>query len=125
METIGQTTPDNLFAGHEVPVLVKGVTLARGQGVLERGTVVGIVTASKLAKKVLSTAADGSQIAYGILTDTIDTGDGTATVDVKTTAYVSGRFNSLSLKFGGTDTAANHEGKLRELGIFLNTNVKY
>jgi len=31
--------PDNLFAGHEIPVLVKGVTLEAGQGELKRGTV--------------------------------------------------------------------------------------
>lgn len=125
METIGTKTQDNLLAGKDVPLLAKGITLAKGQGTLTRGTVVGIVTGSGLAKPVDGAATDGSQSPYGILTDNVETGDGTATQDVKTTAYVSGSFNSLALTFGGADTASTHEAKLRELGIFLDTNVKY
>jgi hypothetical protein len=124
-ETLDQFTPDNLLAGHEVPVVVKGVTLAKGQGVLKRGTVVANITASGLAKPVDRTKADGTQIPVGILTDTVDTGDGTALTDYKTTAYVSGLFNGKALIFGGTDTVANHETKLRELGIYLKDNQSY
>lgn len=40
-ETIGTMTPDNLIVNNNVPVLVKGVTLATGQGILKRGTVLG------------------------------------------------------------------------------------
>lgn len=120
--TLGEYTPDNLLAGHEVPVIVKGITLAKNQGVVARGTVLGIVTASGLAKPVDSAQADGSQTPYCILTDTIDT---TGDTDVKTTGYVSGLFNSKALIFGGTDTVAQHETKLRELGIFLKENVEY
>lgn len=35
---------DNLFAGHEIPVLTKGVKLEVGQGMLARGTVLGKAT---------------------------------------------------------------------------------
>lgn len=120
--TLGEYSPDNLFAGHEMPVLVKGVTLAKNQGVVARGTVLGIATASGLAKPVDSTKSDGTEEPYCILTDTINT-DGEE--DVKATGYITGLFNSNALIFGGNDTAETHEGKLRELGIFLKENVEY
>jgi len=41
--TLDTFTPDKLFAGNDVPVLVKGVTLKGGQGVLRRGSVLGLI----------------------------------------------------------------------------------
>jgi hypothetical protein len=120
-KTIGEHTPDNLIAGHEIPVLVKGVTLAAGQGTVERGTVLGIATSTSLAYPVDKSKVDGSQVAKFIATDTIDTTNG----NVKTTAYESGLFNSNALIFGGTDVVADHKDKLRELGIFLKENQAY
>jgi hypothetical protein len=38
---IGNCTPDKLIAGENVPINVKGVTVATGQGTLARGTVLG------------------------------------------------------------------------------------
>lgn len=122
---LGTFTPDNLIAGNDVPLLVKGVTLKAGQGVLKRGTVLGIITATGLAVPVDSTQTDGSQTAFGILADDIDTGDATATENVVAAAYVSGHFNRRALIFGGTDTADKHETRLRELGIFLSDNIPY
>lgn len=122
---IGECAPDNLFAGHDIPVLIKGITLAKGQGVISRGSVLGIVTTTGLAKLVDSTKTDGTEKANCIATDTIDTGDETATDDVKTTAYTSGLFNKAALTYGGTDTAANHELRLRELGIYLKESISY
>jgi len=124
-ENIGSVTPDSLIAGHEVPLLVKGITLAKNQGILARGTVLGIATASGLAMPVDSSKADGTQTAFGILTGTVDTGSGSATEDTKSTAYVSGLFNKNAMTFGGTDDAADHEAKLRELGIFLKETIEY
>ncbi|MGO4890298.1 head decoration protein [Anaerobacillus sp. MEB173] len=121
-KTIGEHTPDNLIAGHEVPILVKGVTVAKGQGVLVRGTVIGIISATGLAAPVDSTKTDGSEVPYGILTDDINTEQD---VDVKSTGYVSGLFNSAALTFGGTDTIENHENRLRERGIFVKENIAY
>jgi hypothetical protein len=115
-------TADKLFAGTDVPVIVRSVTLKAGQGVVKRGTVLGVVTASGVAIPVNSALADGSQVANCILTDDVDT---TGATDIATTAYVSGQFNRKALVFGGTDTAANHETKLRELGIFLKDNIPY
>lgn len=121
-EKIGEILPDNLIAGQEFPILIKGVTLAKNQGVLKRGTVLGIVTATGLAKLVDSTKTDGTQNADCILADDIDTGSGAATTDFKATAYYTGLFNKNALIFGGDD-AANHEARLRDLGIFLKDSI--
>ena len=116
---------DNLFAGNEVPVVVKAVTLKAASGVVKRGTVLGIITASALAVAVDSTLTDGAQTANCILTDNVDTGAVGATVDVVATAYASGLFNRNALIFGGEDTTVDHEAKLRELGIFVRDNIAY
>lgn len=120
ISNLGTYTPDNLVAGHEIPVVVKGITLVKGQGVLARGTVLGKVTATNLYVTVDNAKSDGSQTALCILTDTVDTA---GTADVKTTGYITGMFNSKALVFGGNDTAADHEMRLRELGIFLKENM--
>jgi len=111
----GSTTPDNLFADTTHPVDVKGVILKSGQGVLARGTVLGIISATGKAVAVDSSKSDGSEKADCILTDTVDT----SASDAVSSAYSSGSFNRKALVFGGTDTATKHETKLRELGIFL------
>lgn len=112
---------DKLIADLIIDQELKSVTVATGQGVLKRGTVLGIITVSGKAVKVDSTKADGSQTANCILTDDVDT----TAADVVMTAYASGSFNRLALIFGGTDTAANHETRLRELGIFLKDVIPY
>jgi len=122
---MGEVQPDNLFADLTVPVLIKGITLAKGQGLLKRGTVLGIVTASGLAKVVDSSKTDGTEKANCILADDVDTGDGSASSDFPAQAYISGYFNRNALVFGGTDTADTHELYLRELGIYLKDNIAY
>lgn len=117
----GSTTPDSLFAGTTHPVDTKGITILTGQGILTRGTVIGIITTGGKGKKVDSVSVDGSQVANCILTDDIDT----TSADVVTSGYTSGLFNRDALVFGGTDTAATHETKLRELGIFLKDVIPY
>lgn len=112
-------TPDNLIAGNEVPLLTKAVTLQADQGVVKRGTVLGIITATGLAIPVNSANTDGSETAHSILAEDVDTTGGNVVAE----AYVSGLFNRQALTFGGTDTADVHEGKLRELGIFLKDNI--
>lgn len=113
---------DKFFHSAEIPVTVKSVTLSAGQGVLKRGTVLGIITATGLAVKVDKSKADGSEKANCILTDDVDTG---SAGNVVATAYSSGMFNRKALIFGGDDTAADHELRLRELGIFLKDNIPY
>lgn len=120
-ETAGTFIPDNLFAGNSIPVITRGIILAKNQGVIKRGTVVGIITASGLSVPVDKAKEDGSQIPFGITTDTIDTG--IAETDIKSTAYVTGLFNSKALSFGPGNATTDHEGKLRELGIHLQENI--
>lgn len=119
--TLDTFTPDNLIAGNEVPLLTKAVTLQGGQGVVKRGTVLGIITATGLAVPVNNANADGSQNADCILADDVDTTGGNVVAE----AYRSGHFNRKALVFGGDDTVADHEARLRELGIFLSDNVAY
>lgn len=117
----GSIEYDNLIAGTTHPIDTKSVVLKGGQGVLKRGTVLGIISSSGLAVPVDSTKSDGSEKADCILTDDVDTSDG----DKVATAYSSGLFNRKALIFGGTDTADQHETRLRELGIFLKDNIPY
>jgi hypothetical protein len=123
--TIGTFERDNLCAGQDIPVLTKGITLAKGQGIINRGTVLGIITESGLLKPVDSSKTDGTQTANCILTDTVNTGDSTATEDSTATAYISGLFNASALTFGGSDTYAKHQENLRSLGIYLQNNIAY
>jgi hypothetical protein len=120
----GSVERDNLFNSTTMPVETKSVTLKGGQGLVKRGTVLGIITASNLAVPVDSVATDGSQNADCILIDDIDTGENAADTFVSV-AYSSGSFNRNALIFGGTDTADKHETRLRELGIFLKDNLPY
>jgi len=57
-------TPDNLIAGNDVPLLVKGVVLEAGQGVLKRGTVLG-----KITKAIGNVSADAGNTGDGTVTD--------------------------------------------------------
>lgn len=113
-ENIGEYTSDNLIAGDNVPILTAGITLASGQGILKRGTVIGIVTETGKATVVDKLKEDGSNIPYGILTDDVDTID-----EITTTAYISGLFNKNALILNESDDIKNYEVKLRELGIFI------
>jgi len=117
---IGDYTPDNLVAGGDVPILLKGVTIARS-GVLKRGSVLGEVTATGKAVLASKSAEDGSQVAKYILADDVDATD----ADVVAQCYVSGLFNRNALIFAEDNTAADHEDSLRQYGIFLKDNIPY
>jgi len=117
-EVIGTMVPDNLIAGESVPILLKGVTIAKS-GVLKRGSVLGVVTASGKAVLANKEAEDGSEAAKYILADDIDATD----ADVVAQCYVSGLFNRKALTFVEGNTAADHEDSLRQYGIFLKDNV--
>lgn len=121
IETIGSIEPDKLIGGHEVPLLTASVTLAAGQGVLKRGSVIGIVAADGKGKLVNKASVDGSQVAKYILPTEVDTTGG----DVKVACYKTGLFNRDALIFGGASTAADHEAELRDAGIFLTDNMAY
>lgn len=112
---------DNLLTGTNVDIVKKSVTLKSAQGVLKRGTVLGIITVSGLAVPVDNANTDGSQNADCVLVDDTDTTDG----DTVAVAYATGYFNRQALILGGDDAASDHEGRLRELGIYLRDNISY
>lgn len=117
-EVIGTMVPDNLIAGGDVPVLLKGVMIAKGN-ILKRGSVLGVVTASGKAVLADKSANDGSQVAKYILADDVDARG----ADVVAQCYVSGLFNRKALIFAENNTADDHEDSLRQYGIFLKDNL--
>lgn len=120
-EVVASSTPDKLIAGHEIELLTAGVTLLGAQGVLERGSVIGIITASGKGKLCDDASVDGSEVAKYILPEDVDTTDG----DVVAECYKTGVFNRNELIFGGDDTAADHEAELRDVGIHLRDSISY
>jgi hypothetical protein len=118
---IDTQTPDNLIADLEETTSVEGITLLAGQGVLSRGSVIGIITASQKGKLAAKANSDGSQVAKYILADTVDT----TSADVVTQCYRKGSFNRQALKFAASNSAADHEDSLRQYGIFLKDNISY
>lgn len=120
-EVIATNEPDKLIAGHEVELLTAGVVLLAGQGVLARGSVIGVITTSGKGKLCDNVAVDGSEIARYVLPEEIDTTGGDMTV----ACYKTGIFNRKALVFGGDDSAADHEAELRDVGIHLRDSVSY
>lgn len=116
---VGSFNPDNLLAGYSVPAITESVVIASGAGALARGTLLGKVTAS--GKYVVSTSAasDGSQNPVAVLAEDIDATD----ADVTTVGYLSGEFNTAAMTFGTGHTAASVKAALRDLNIYLLTNL--
>jgi hypothetical protein len=110
--------PDNLFAG-DFPVVTGSGTIASGQGVLARGTVLGKVTAGGKLAIVDSTKSTGEQVVYAVLAEAVDA----TSADVDAPLYLTGTYNSRALVFGGTDTAATHTAGARALSIFIKDTV--
>lgn len=114
--------PDKLLAGADIPVLVEGVTIATGQGVLVRGSVIGIVTATDKGLLCDANAIDGSKAAKFILAeDSIDT----TAADVIATCYSAGKFNRKALVFGANGAPATLDADLRDVGMYLADEKSY
>jgi hypothetical protein len=120
-EVVANNEPDNLIAGHEVPLLTTGLVILEGQGTLERGTVLGVVSASGKGKLCDNASADGSEVAKYVLPEDVDTSGG----DVTLAVWKSGIFNRNAVIFGGDDTPADHEDELRDVNIHLRDSVNY
>lgn len=115
-ETMGTFEYDGLIIDGSHSLDVKGITIASGQGKLQRGTVLAI-RADK--KAVILGTKDSTTALYSadcILTDDVDA----TSADVYTTAYQSGKFNKGALivksdyKLADTDIDT-----LRTKGIFV------
>lgn len=103
--------PDKLFAGTSVPALTRNAELESGQGIIERGTLIGISSDGKFY--VFGSVAD--TVPYGILTDTADTADGKVNAEV----YISGIFNRAAVAAAEGTDISDYEYELRKLSIYL------
>ncbi|MGI6252127.1 MAG: head decoration protein [Aminivibrio sp.] len=64
---IGTMTADNLFAGSQMPVVDDEVIIAEGEGVLDRGTLLGMVTEGSVALTAAAAAVEGDNTGEGTL----------------------------------------------------------
>ena len=112
--TLESSSQDKLIAGVMHRVTESVYPVLSGQGVLARGTVVGLVTASSKLKKIASAAGDGSEAVYGIIAETVDA----TSADASAVVYLSGQFNQAALVFGTGSTIANTKADARTKGIF-------
>lgn len=118
VKNVGTVSYDNLVVGVEVSPMVIGITLKGGNGVLSRGSVIGIITASGLGVIADKAATDGSQLAVGVLCDDIDTGIAGTTANSIGSIYISGVLNEDALIFAEGTAFADYKRELRTLGIY-------
>ena len=85
----GTTVP--LFCG-DFPRVTKPATVVAGSGVLVKGTVLGIVTASGKFGVYTDAGAGGLDVAKAILAEDVD-----ATNDVNCSVYLAGDLNEAAL----------------------------
>lgn len=99
-------TPGDLLVG-DYPVITRNVTIAGGQGLLQRGTVLGEAS----GKYLLSAAAasDGSQTPSLVLAIDVDTASG----DTVKPVYASGSFDAAKLILGDGHSATTVESAWR------------
>lgn len=130
----GEFEPDKLISGNKQGTLTRGITLAPGQGVLKRGTLLSrnendlgeIFTQNSTADTSEITERGAEETATqlmvcpsGILTDDADTGNSQEGDPVTAEEYITGVFNPDAVIVGeGTDIKDLTE-TLRMLGIFF------
>lgn len=126
--------PDKLISGNKQGTLTRGITLAPGQGVLKRGTLLSrnendlgvIFTRNSTADTGKNVDGDTEETATqlmvcpsGILTDDADTGNSQDGDSVIAEEYITGVFNPDAVIVSeGTDIKDLTES-LRMLGIFF------
>ncbi|MFT2790541.1 head decoration protein [Serratia sp. T13T92] len=110
--------PDQLVSG-PLQLVTDSVTIGVS-GVLKRGTVLGMVTASGSYIPSKKDATDGSEKPVAILVDNVDTTTTAQTGGV----YLMGEFNQNRLIFDATWTIAGLKAALRPLAIFLRDGIQ-
>lgn len=119
-ETIGKFKPDNLIYDPKMPIDTKTVELASGQGVIQRGSVIGL-TAPETEGALWSDATD--EVADSIVCDDVDTGDATGD-KVVVEAYRMGHFTRQELIVAdGKELTKKAEKQLSDAGIYLSNAV--
>ncbi|MCP9269876.1 head decoration protein [Xenorhabdus sp. XENO-1] len=109
--------PDQLIAGQLQLVTDTGI-IAKGQK-LQRGAVLGQITASReyvLSKK---SATDGSQIPCAILVDNIDSTESSVNGGV----YLMGEFNQHRVIYDESWTLPELTAELRKFSLFLRDSI--
>ncbi|MFV1851634.1 MAG: head decoration protein [Thalassospira sp.] len=94
-------TPPNLIAG-DYPLVTEPEVIASGQ-VLEKGALLGRITASGKLVLSASAAADGSEQPIAVLTSALDTSGG----DIEAPVYKTGIFHYSGLEVGAGWTKAS------------------
>ncbi|EJD6038279.1 head decoration protein [Morganella morganii] len=110
--------PDQLISGPLQVVTDTGI-IAKA-GILKRGTILGMVTASGEYVISKKDAADGSEKPSAILVDDVDT----TTDAVDGGLYLMGEFNQNRIIFDDTWTAADLKAAMRPFSIFLRDSVQ-
>ncbi|HGM7000507.1 head decoration protein [Serratia marcescens] len=110
--------PDQLVSG-PLQLVTDSVTIGIS-GVLKRGTVLGVVTATGAYIPSKKDATDGSEKPSAILVDNVDTTTTAQTGGV----YLMGEFNQHRLIFDATWTIAELKAQLRPQAIFLRDSIQ-
>lgn len=98
---------------------IETFTIKTGQGVILRGTPLGVETATGKLLACDSTNSDGSEVIFAIASKDVDT----TAVDVISPVYVEGCFNFDKVLWQGTDTVATHKINARKVGIYFNKSI--
>lgn len=98
---------------------IETFTIKTGQGVILRGTPLGVETATGKLLVCDSTNSDGSEDIFAIACQDADT----TAADVNSVVYVEGCFNSDEVLWQGTDTVATHKINARKVGIYFNKSI--
>lgn len=109
--------PNDLLVS-DVPVIIRHVTIASGQN-LERGAVIGQITASDMYILSLAAAEDGSEVPSLVLAYDVDATGG----DKVAAVYASAAFDSTKLTIGAGHTVASVERAFRDAGAPLYVRV--
>lgn len=99
MGAIVTDTPKEILYSEQGQIKIN-VTILSGEGVLEKGQVLGIVTANEKYAKYDDTAIDGTEVAKAILNSKVDA----SSSDQLGVALISGAFKKAQLV--GYDAAA-------------------
>ena len=125
---VGEFTPDKLIAGNAIPITAKGITVAKGQGVLVRGTLLGVAHDNTHKKTDTTETYEGTS---GSQTDTIGADcilcedvDATSN-DVTTTGYITGEYNAAAIILPEEKSIDTHAQELRKLGLYIKPVQKY
>lgn len=118
-QKIGTCEADNLIISGKFQRDAVSVTIASGEGVLSRGTVVAMSNKSGKCVILGTTAATGETLTpYGIICDEVDA----TSADAVATAYRTGHFNKGALIVDDDYTMTDaDEAALRNGGIYLDS----